>query len=83
MSNGSGNGGAIYAPNNYQDALKQQLPGKSVLGGVHSNKNAGINEDYGSKGFELVNNNRNTSKQPESTGLLVEEVLLVQLYLHY
>ena len=28
MSNGSGNGGAIYAPNNYQDALKQQLPGK-------------------------------------------------------
>ena len=70
MSNGSGNGGAIYAPNNYQDALKQQLPGKSVLGGVHSNKNAGIDEDYGSNGFELVNNNRNTSKQPESTGFV-------------
>ena len=70
MSNGSGNGSAAYAPENYQDALKQQLPGQSVLGGVHSNKNAGVSEDYGSKGFELVNNNRNTSKQPESTGFI-------------
>ena len=29
ITNGSGNGGAIYAPNNYQDELKQQLPEKA------------------------------------------------------
>ena len=70
MSNGSGNGSAAYAPENYQDALKQQLPGQSVLGGVHSNKNAGINEDYSASSFEIVNNNRNTTKQQESTGFI-------------
>ena len=70
MSNGSGNGSAASAPENYQDALKQQLPGKSILGGVHSNKNAGVNDDYSSKGFVLLNNNRNTSNQPESTGFI-------------
>lgn len=70
MSTGSGNVSAASAPENYQDALKQQLAGQSVLGGVHSNKNAGVNDDYGSKGFEVVNNNRNTSKQPESSGFI-------------
>ena len=62
--------GQQHTPENYQDALKQQLPGQSVLGGVHSNKNAGIN-DYSASSFEIVNtNNRNTTKQQESTGFI-------------
>lgn len=67
---GPGSGGTTYAPQNYKDPHKQQLPGLDVLGGVASNKNAGVAENYASDGYYVLNNNRSTVDQPESTGFM-------------
>ena len=63
-------GGTTYAPQNYRDPHKQQLEGLDVLGGHASNKNAGVHDSYASEGFEILNNNRSTVNQPESTGFM-------------
>ena len=70
MANGSGNGSATYAMQTYEDAHKQQLPAKAILGGVHSNKNAGIGEEHSANSFNILGNSRTTTKQPESTGFM-------------
>lgn len=67
---GAGSGGTTYAPQNYRDPHKQQLEGLDVLGGHASNKNAGVHDSYASEGFEILNNNRSTVNQPESTGFM-------------
>jgi hypothetical protein len=70
MANGSGNGNSTYAPQNYEDPHRQQLGSQGILGGVHMNKNAGLGEKHSSDSFNILNNNRSTVKQPESTGFM-------------
>ena len=66
--NGPGSGTALYAPQNYEDAKKQQLSGKAFLGGAASNKNAGEYDNFASGGYNILNNNRSTDKEAETTG---------------
>lgn len=66
--NGPGSGTALYAPQNYEDAKKQQLAGKAFLGGAASNKNAGEFDNFASGGYNILNNNRSTDKEVETTG---------------
>ena len=66
--NGPGSGTALYAPQNFEDAKKQQLAAKAFLGGHASNKNAGEYENFASGSYNILNNNRSTDDEPEKVG---------------